>query len=84
MPQLDLDMFKNPPEIGDKITVKGKVESIDEDTGSVDVSYDTVTNETKKSTKRSSKDDNDNEGPTIDDALGAYMQNQSENPSGIQ
>lgn len=42
MPRLDLDMFDDAPKVGDKVKVMGKVESIDEDTGEVEVSYDDV------------------------------------------
>lgn len=42
MPTLDLDMFDDAPKVGDKIKVTGKVKSIDEDSGDVEVSYDDV------------------------------------------
>lgn len=35
-------MFDDAPNVGDKIKVIGKVKSIDEDNGEVDVSYDDV------------------------------------------
>lgn len=42
MPTLDIDMFDDEPKVGDKIKVTGKVKSIDEDSGDVEVSYDDV------------------------------------------
>ena len=42
MPNLSIDMFENPPSVGDQVTVSGKVESIDKDTGEVQISYDKV------------------------------------------
>lgn len=61
MPRLDLDMFDDAPKVGDKVKVTGKVESIDEDTGEVEVSYDDVdiVGKEKKRKKRRSYDTND-------------------------
>lgn len=60
MPLIDIDMFDDAPKVGDKIKVLGKVESIDEDTGEVDVSYDDV-KIVKKNKKRRNNDDDDEE-----------------------
>lgn len=61
MPRLDLDMFDDAPKVGDKVKVTGKVESIDEDTGEVEVSYDDVdiVGKEKKRKKRRSYDTED-------------------------
>lgn len=61
MPRLDLDMFDDAPKVGDKVKVTGKVESIDEDTGEVEVSYDDVNivGKEKKRKKRRSYDTDD-------------------------
>jgi hypothetical protein len=42
MPTLNIDQFDEPPKIGDQVTVTGKVNSIDQNSGDVDVSYDSV------------------------------------------
>lgn len=42
MPTLDIDQFDEAPNVGDKVRVTGKVKSIDEDTGEVEVTYDDV------------------------------------------
>jgi len=44
MPSLKIDMFDSPPSVGDKVQVDGEVKSIDEKAGTVEVSYDKVTN----------------------------------------
>lgn len=60
MPILDIDMFDEDPKVGDKVKVLGKVESIDEETGEVDVSYDDVKIvDDKKRKKRRDRDDDD-------------------------
>lgn len=41
MPKLTLEMFESPPEIGQEVTVKGIVQTIDDD-GNVGISYDEV------------------------------------------
>lgn len=63
MPKLDIDMFDQDPKVGDEVRVKGKVESIDEDTGEVEVSYDDVdvVGKDKKSKKRKSRRDDDDD-----------------------
>lgn len=73
MPTIPLEEFDNPPDIGDKVTVKGKVERIDEETDEVQISYDSVEvndKDDKKKKKRKSRRDDD--GPdyiTVDEAL---------------
>lgn len=59
MPKLDIDMFDETPHVGDKVKVVGKINSIDEDAGEVDVSYDKVSIMRKK--KRSKNRDNDDD-----------------------
>lgn len=71
MPKLDIDMFDDEPKVGDKVRVKGKVESIDEDTGEVEVSYDDV-DIVGKEKKRKKNRDNDND----DDVDIVYTQDQ--------
>jgi len=86
VPTLDIDMFDDSPKVGDKIKVTGKVKSIDEETGEVDVSYDDVTI-LKKNRNRSDNDDNDEdevdamnhqiypESQSLDAALGRAFPN---------
>lgn len=62
MPRLDIDMFDKAPKVGDKIKVLGKVDSINEDSGEVEVTYDDVSI-VKKSSKKS--DDNDSSDDTV-------------------
>lgn len=51
-------MFDKAPKVGDKVKVLGKVNSINEDSGEVEVTYDDVSI-VKKSSKSSSDDNND-------------------------
>lgn len=62
MPRLDIDMFDKAPKVGDKVKVMGKVDSINEDSGEVEVTYDDVTI-VKKSSKKT--DDNDSSDDTM-------------------
>lgn len=58
MPKINIDEFDEAPNVGDKVKVMGKVESIDEDTGMVEVSYDDVKIvDEKKRKKRKDRDD---------------------------
>lgn len=60
MPILDIDMFDEDPKVGDKVRVTGKVNSIDEETGEVDISYDDVKIvDEKKRKKRRDRDSDD-------------------------
>lgn len=80
MPTLDIDMFDDTPKKGDKIKVMGKVKSIDEDSGEVNVTYDDVSI-VKKRRKSSSRrdDDDDDDDVTID-----YTMNQDSMPPNTQ
>lgn len=55
MPKLDIDMFDQEPKVGDHVRVKGKIESINEDTGEVEVSYDDVSIIDKDKVKKHKK-----------------------------
>lgn len=83
MPMIDIDMFDDAPKVGDKIKVMGKVESIDEDTGEVDVSYDDV-KIVKKSKKRRDNDDDDDDDDTVivRDSMDPEMMPQSQSLDG--
>ena len=63
MPKLDIDMFDDTPKVGDKVKVLGKVLSIDEDTGDVEVSYDEakIIKKRKKSRRDNDNDDDDDD-----------------------
>lgn len=66
MPKLNIDEFDEAPHVGDKVKVMGKVESIDEDTGEVEVSYDDVKIvDEKKRKKRKDRDDDDFEDEVV-------------------
>lgn len=79
MPNIPLDEFDDAPEVGDRVIVKGKVISIDEDTEEVEISYDSVKirNEKRKKRKDRDYDDDDDDDDvvfvrdemTVDDAL---------------
>lgn len=59
MPKLDIDEFDETPKVGDKVKVMGKVESIDEDSGQVEVSYDDVSIVKKRKKNRRDNDEDD-------------------------
>lgn len=63
MPTISIDMFDNAPKVGDKVKVTGKVKSIDEETGEVEVSYDdaSVIKKGKKRDRDSDDDDSDDD-----------------------
>lgn len=46
MPKLTLEMFDSPPEVGQKVNIKGEILSIDED-GTVEVSYDEISSQSE-------------------------------------
>lgn len=80
MPILDIDMFDEDPKVGDKVKVMGKVKSIDEETGEVDISYDDVkiVDEKKRKKRRNRDNDNDDDDDVeifVDDQT--YPQDQS-------
>ena len=57
MPKIDIDMFEVSPKVGDKVKVLGKINHIDEESGEVDVSYDTVSVVNKR--KKKDREDSD-------------------------
>lgn len=62
MPRLDIDMFDEDPKVGDKVKVLGNVDSIDEESGEVEVTYDDVKIiDPKKRKKRRNRDDDDDD-----------------------
>lgn len=64
MPILNIDDFETEPRVGNKVKVIGRVKSIDEDSGEVDVTYDKVTI-VKKSKNRKDRDDDDDDDDDI-------------------
>lgn len=55
-------MFDEDPKVGDKVKVLGKVDSIDEETGEVEVTYDDVKIiDPKKRKKRRNRDNDDDD-----------------------
>lgn len=87
MPTLDIDQFDDAPRVGDKVEVTGKVKSINEDDGKVEISYDDVkiVKENKKRKKRSDNNPYDDEvvlepemmpqSQSLDEALGQAFPN---------
>lgn len=87
MPTLDIDQFDDAPRVGDKVEVTGKVKSINEDDGKVEISYDDVkiVKEHKKRKKRSDNNPYDDEvvlepemmpqSQSLDEALGQAFPN---------
>ena len=76
MPTINLDEFDDAPDIGDKVIVKGKVLSIDEDTGEVEISYDSVKIRNEKRKKRKNRD-NDDDDDDDDDVEVVYRDDMS-------
>lgn len=70
MPKLSIEMFENPPEVGDQVTVTGKVESIDKDTGEVEITYDKVEAGDAESTDEESTD---NSPESLDEAMESHF-----------
>ena len=66
-PTIDIDMFDEDPKVGDKVKVLGKIESIDEDTGEVEVTYDDVkiVDEKKRKKRRDRDDDTDDDDVVV-------------------
>lgn len=63
-------MFDEDPKVGDKVKVTGKVESINEDSGTVEVSYDDVKIvDPKKRKKRRDRDDDDDDDVFFEDRV---------------
>jgi len=87
MPTLNVDQFDKAPSVGDKVKVLGKVKSINEQTGEVDVSYDDVSivNSSPKKKSDSNYNNADNTVPmdqqmqpnsqTLDQALAQSFPN---------
>lgn len=92
MPQIPLDEFDEAPDIGDKVTVKGKVISIDEESEEVEVSYDSVKVGDKKQKKRRDNDDDDDDvdivyrdDVTVDEAMArSFPQQAPQGPGAFQ
>lgn len=79
MPILDIDMFDEDPNVGDKVRVTGKVKSIDEETGEVDISYDDVKIVDEKKRKRNRRDRDDDMDDDVEIVVDSqtYPQSQS-------
>lgn len=94
MPTINLDEFDEAPDIGDKVIVRGKVLSIDEETDEVEISYDSVkiSNEKKRRKRRDNDDDDDDDVDvvirdqmTVDEALArSFPPNQPPGPGAFQ
>lgn len=69
MPRLNIDQFEETPNVGDKVKVIGKVKSIDEDSGMVEVSYDDVSIVGKEESKPKYDKEIMPESQSLDDAL---------------
>ena len=70
MPTLQIDEFNETPHVGDKVKVMGKVESIDEDTGEVEVSYgDVKIINDKKHRKHKRDDDDEDEEVVVEESM---------------
>lgn len=65
MPTLNVDQFDTPPHVGDHVKVLGKVKSINDQTGEVDVSYDTVTIVNAPKNKKASNNNYNNPDNTV-------------------
>lgn len=61
MPTIDIDKFDETPKVGDKIKVEGRVQSIDEDDGTVEVTYGDVSIMQKRKKRRNRRDDDDDD-----------------------
>lgn len=79
MPTIDIDMFDEDPNVGDKVRVTGKVKSIDEETGEVDISYDDVKIVDEKKRKRNRRDRDDDMDDDVEIVVDTqnYPQDQS-------
>lgn len=65
MPTLQIDEFNETPHVGDKVRVVGKVESIDENTGEVEVSYGDVKIMNDKKHKKHKREDDDEDEEVV-------------------
>lgn len=75
MPTIDIDLFDEDPKVGDKVKVTGKVKSIDEETGEVDISYDDVKIVDEK--KRKKRRNRDNDDDDFDDDVEIVVDSQN-------
>lgn len=69
MPRLDIDMFESEPKVGNKVKVLGKVKSIDEDTGEVEVTYDKVTIVKRRKDRKDNDNDDDDDDIIVRDTM---------------
>lgn len=72
MPKLDIDQFETPPEVGDTVTITGKVQEIKD--GNVEISYDSVV--TLPGSSEGSQ-------VTIDESLEKYMSTQNKQEDNV-
>ncbi len=91
MPTIPLDEFDDAPDVGDRVIVKGKVISIDEETDEVEISYDSVKIRNKKKSKDYEDDDEDDDvvvvrdDMTVDQALArSFPPGQTPGPGAFQ
>lgn len=75
MPRLGIDMFDETPKVGDRVKVMGKVDSIDEETGEVEVTYGDVSIVDKKKRKKRRNNDNDDDFEEV-----VYTQDETMDP----
>lgn len=73
MPTLDIDQFDERPEVGDTVTVTGKVQEIKK--GKVDISYDTITVLPGSSDEPTSV--------TVDESMDKFMRTQRQQEDNI-
>lgn len=76
MPKIAIDQFDSPPKMGDKVTVIGKVQTIDEATGEVEISYDSV--KVNGKTKRNRDSDDNDESDDLPEEMAPNTQNLDE------
>lgn len=69
MPTLDIDMFETEPKVGNKVRVLGKVKSIDEDSGEVEVTYDKVTIVKRRKDRKDNDNDDDDDDIIVRDTM---------------
>lgn len=72
MPKIDLDQFETAPEIGDTVTITGKVQEIKD--GKVHMSYDTLVTLPGSS---------ENTDVSVDESLEKYMSTQKKQEDNV-